>query len=68
MPPPTAVRAPTHAKYHDTIDEDVDMLDRPVDKDETERKLEKLLFGDEEGFLDALQTSRQRTPCAAGRR
>ena len=61
MPPPTAIRTSRNGERHDANGQDVDMLDGLVEKDETERKLEKLLFGDEEGFLEALQTSRERT-------
>lgn len=41
-----------------TLDGDSDPSDdeEPIGKDETEERLEKLIFGDEAGFLDSLRT------------
>lgn len=41
------------------VDVDVELKDVP-EKDETERKLEKLLFGDEDGFFGALREQQER--------
>lgn len=48
-----------HSKVHS---DDESLSDGMLEKDETELRLEKLLFGDEAGFLDSLRTeSRSQT-------
>ena len=43
---------------HDELSEDGDsiMQDNPMDKDQTELELEKLVFGDDEGFREGLRS------------
>lgn len=55
------------ALKHAGSDEDIDMDDDMgsgeeviPEKDETEKKLERMLFGDDEGFMDALKKQQER--------
>lgn len=65
----TSARSPFEntTMEHAASDEDIDM-DEDVEsdeedvpeKDETEKKLERMLFGDNEGFMGALKTQQER--------
>lgn len=52
---------------HHAVDEDIDMDDETSEdeddlpeKDESEKKLERMLFGDDEGFMGALRSQQER--------
>jgi len=48
---------PRQSRHSTKLTSDDEDQSAVVEKDETERRLEKLLFGDEAGFLDSLQNS-----------
>ena len=55
-----ARKVPTNSRKRPLIAEELEVERRPdheeiTEKDETEEKLEKLIFGDEAGFLDSLK-------------
>ncbi|KAJ5172363.1 hypothetical protein N7492_004956 [Penicillium capsulatum] len=57
---------------HPAVDEDIDMDDETSEdeddlpeKDESEKKLERMLFGDDEGFMGALRSQQERADAMA---
>lgn len=61
--PPFEKSTTKHADSDEDIDMDEDMTSEEEDvpeKDEAEKKLERMLFGDDEGFMGALKSQQER--------
>lgn len=56
-----AAKQPAASDEDIEMDEDVESDEEAApEKDEAERKLERMLFGDDEGFMDALKSQQKR--------